>query len=142
MKQTIKLSILIFSMFFISCKETKPTLEKKIINVYSGNYEIKSLNTQQLKRKLFFKIDSNENKISGKTDCNTYFGNYVVTNTHKLEIEPLGVTKMFCEDNVMEVESKLFKAFSDTNTFNFDNNMLTFFNKEGDLIIRAYKMTN
>lgn len=49
---------------------------------------------------------------------------------------------MFCEDNVMEVESKLFKAFSDTNTFNFDNNMLTFFNKEGDLIIRAYKMTN
>jgi len=141
MKQTIKLSILIFSLFFISCKETQKTVETTT-KMYSGKYEIKSLHSRQLERKLFFTIDSKETKISGKTDCNTYFGKYVVTNTHKLEIEPLGVTKMFCEDNVMEVESKLFKAFSDTNTFNFDNNMLTFFNKEGDLIIRAYKMTN
>ena len=87
MKQTIKFSVLIFSLFFISCKETKPTVEKKMMNVYSGNYEIKSLNTQQLERKLFFTIDTNENKISGKTDCNTYFGNYIVTNNNKIEID-------------------------------------------------------
>ena len=141
MKQTIKFSVLIFSLFFISCKETKPTIEKKMMNVYSGNYEIKSLNNQQLERKLFFTIDSNENKISGKTDCNTYFGNYIVTN-NKIEIEPLGVTKMYCEDDVMKVESKLFKAFRSTMTFDFDDNILTFYNKEGNLIIRAYKITN
>mgnify|MGYP000114601889 CR=1 FL=1 len=86
MKQTIKFSVLIFSLFFISCKETKPTIEKTMINVYSGNYEIKSLNNQQLERKLFFTIDSNENKISGKTDCNTYFGNYIVTNNNSARI--------------------------------------------------------
>ena len=113
-----------------------------MMNVYSGNYEIKSLNNQQLERKLFFTIDSNENKISGKTDCNTYFGNYIVTNNNKIEIEPLGVTKMYCEDDVMKVESKLFKAFRSTMTFDFDDNMLTFYNKEGNLIIRAYKITN
>ena len=141
MKQTIKFSVLIFSLFFISCKETKPAVEKKMMNVYSGNYEIKSLNNQQLERKIFFTIDSNENKISGKTDCNNYFGNYIVTN-NKIEIEPLGVTKMYCEDDVMKVESELFKAFRRTMTFNFDNNMLTFFNREGNLIIRAYKITN
>ena len=141
MKQTIKFSVLIFSMFFISCKETKKTVETTT-KMYSGKYEIKSLNTQQLKRKLFFKIDSNENKISGKTDCNTYFGNYIVTNNNKIEIEPLGVTKMYCEDDVMKVESELFKAFRSTMTFNFDNNMLTFYNREGNLIIRAYKITN
>ena len=141
MKQTIKFSVLIFSLFFISCKETKPTVEKTMINVYSGNYEIKSLNNQQLERKIFFTIDSNENKISGKTDCNTYFGNYIVTN-NKIEIEPLGVTKMYCEDDVMKVESELFKAFRRTMTSNFDNNMLTFYNKEGNLIIRAYNITN
>lgn len=142
MEQTIKFSVLIFSLFFISCKETKPTIEKTMINVYSGNYEIKSLNNQQLERKLFFTIDSNENKISGKTDCNTYFGNYIVTNNNKIEIEPLGVTKMYCEDDVMKVESELFKAFRSTMTFDFDDNMLTFYNKEGNLIIRAYKITN
>ena len=141
MKQTIKFSVLIFSLFFISCKETKPTVEKTMINIYSGNYEIKSLNNQQLERKIFFTIDSNENKISGKTDCNTYFGNYIVTN-NKIEIEPLGVTKMYCEDDVMKVEAELFKAFRSTMTFNFDNNMLTFYNKEGNLIIRAYNITN
>ena len=142
MKQAIKFSILIFSLFFITCKETKPSVEKTIINIYSGNYEIKSLNNQKLERKLFFTIDSNENKISGKTDCNTYFGDYVVTNNNKIEIELLGVTKMYCEDNVMKVESELFKAYSNTIAFNFDNNRLTFFNKEGNLIIRAYKITN
>lgn len=142
MKQAIKFSILIFSLFFITCKETKPSVEKTIINIYSGNYEIKSLNNQKLERKLFFTIDSNENKISGKTDCNTYFGDYVVTNNNKIEIELLGVTKMYCENNVMKVESELFKAFRNTITFNFDNNRLTFFNKEGNPIIRAYKITN
>ena len=142
MKQAIKFSILIFSLFFITCKETKPSVEKTIINIYSGNYEIKSLNNQKLERKLFFTIDSNENKISGKTDCNTYFGDYVVTNNNKIEIELLGVTKMYCENNVMKVESELFKAYSNTIAFNFDNNRLTFFNKEGNLIIRAYKITN
>ncbi len=142
MKQAIKFSILIFSLFFISCKETKPSVEKTMTNLYSGNYEIKSLNNQKLERKLFFTIDSNENKISGKTDCNTYFGDYVVTNNNKIEIELLGVTKMYCEDNVMKVESELFKAYSNTIAFNFDNNRLTFFNKEGNPIIRAYKTTN
>lgn len=142
MKQAIKFSILIFSLFFISCKETKPSIEKTMTNLYSGNYEIKSLNNHQLERKLFFTIDSNENKISGKTDCNSYFGDYVVTNNNKIEMELLGVTKMYCEDIVMKVESELFKAFRNTIAFNFDNNMLAFFNKEGNLIIRAYKITN
>jgi heat shock protein HslJ len=142
MKQVIKFSILIFSLFFISCKETKPSVEETMITVYSGDYEIKSLNNQQLERKLFFTIDSNENKISGKTDCNTYFGDYVVTKNNKIEIELLGVTKMYCENNVMKFESELFKAFSNIIAFNFDNNRLTFFNKEGNLIIRAYKITN
>jgi heat shock protein HslJ len=142
MKQAIKFSILTFSLFFITCKETKPSVEKMMINIYSGNYEIKSLNNQKLERKLFFTIDSNENKISGKTDCNTYFGDYVVTNKNKIEIELLGVTKMYCEDNVMKVESELFKAYSNTIALNFDNNRLTFFNKEGNPIVRAYKTTN
>ena len=39
-------------------------------------------------------------------------------------------------------ESELFKAYSNTIAFNFDNNRLTFFNKEGNPIIRAYKTTN
>ena len=43
---------------------------------------------------------------------------------------------MYCEDDVMKVESKLFKAFRSTMTFDFDDNMLTFYNKEGNLIIR------
>jgi heat shock protein HslJ len=93
-------------MFFISWSNTKPTVEKKIINVYSGNYEIKSLNTQQLKRKLFFKIDSNENKISGKTDCNTYFGNYIVTNNNKIEIDTYQYTIKKLEEKIEEANDR------------------------------------
>ena len=41
MKQTIKFSVLIFSLFFISCKETKPTIEKKMMNVTRGTMKLK-----------------------------------------------------------------------------------------------------
>lgn len=139
MKQTLTISILFFSIMFFSCNETKKTIEAPSYEVYSGKYEIKSINGRELKSKLYYTIDASENKISGKTDCNSYFGNYTVTNKNEIKIGPLAATEMYCEEPVMKIEREIFKAYNDSKTFSFDNNMLTLFGEDGTLLIRAYK---
>ena len=141
MKYTIALSILLFSLMIISCKETKKTIEAPYIEVYSGEYEIKSLNGNESSRALTFTIETSENKISGKTNCNNYFGTYTISNADELKIGPLVATEMYCEENVMKTERELFKAYNDSKTFSFDGKMLTLLNEEGTLLIRAYKMS-
>jgi|TARA_B110000879_G_scaffold77664_1_gene108227 heat shock protein HslJ len=141
MKYTIALSILLFSLAIISCKETIKTIKNPSIDIYSGKYEIKSLNGNELSSTLSFTIETSENKISGKTNCNNYFGTYTISNANELKIGPLGATEMYCEEKVMKTERELFKAYKDSKTFSFDGKMLTLFNKEGTLLIRAYKIS-
>lgn len=141
MKYTIALRILLFSLIIISCKETKKTIKVSSNEFYSGKYEIKSLNGNELSRTLSFTIETSENKISGKTNCNNYFGTYTISNANELKIGPLGATEMYCEEKVMKTERELFKAYKDSKTFSFDGKMLTLFNKEGTLLIRAYKIS-
>ena len=141
MKYTIALCILLFSLMIISCKETKKTIKVSPNEFYSGKYEIKSLNGNELSRKLSFTIETSENKISGKTNCNNYFGIYTVSNTNELKIGPLGATEMYCEEKVMKTERELFKAYNDSKKISFDGKMLTLFNEEGTLLIRANKIS-
>nr|AOE10242.1 hypothetical protein [uncultured bacterium]CCG00609.1 protein containing DUF306 domain [uncultured Flavobacteriia bacterium] len=142
MKYTIALCILLFSLMIISCKETKKTIKVSSNEFYSGKYEIKNLNGNELSRNLRFTIETSENKISGKTNCNNYFGTYTVSNTNELKIEPLVATEMYCEEKIMKAERELFKVYNDSKIFSFDGKMLTFFNEEGTLLIRANKISN
>ena len=111
MKYTIALCILLFSLMIISCKETKKTIKVSSNEFYSGKYEIKNLNGNELSRNLRFTIETSENKISGKTNCNNYFGTYTVSNANELKIGPLSATEMYCEEKVMKAERELFKAY-------------------------------
>lgn len=139
MKYTLTFSILLFTLMITSCKETKTTTEVPSYEVYSGTYELRSLNGKELARKLVFNIDASENKINGKTDCNSYFGTYTVTNNNEIKIGPLASTEMYCEEDVMKVEREIFQAYNNSKTFSFDNNMLTLFAEDGSLLVRAYK---
>ena len=47
---------------------------------------------------------------------------------------------MYCEEKVMVAERELFKAYNDSKTFSFDGKMLTLFNEDEALLIRAYKI--
>ena len=141
MKYTIALSFILFSLMFISCKETKKTIKVSSNQSYSGEYEIKSLNGNELSGTLSFTIETSENKISGKTNCNNYFGTYTVSNANELKIGPLSATEMYCEEKVMKAERELFKAYNDSKIFSFDGKMLTLFNEDEALLIRAYKIS-
>mgnify|MGYP000682526576 CR=1 FL=1 len=135
MKKSIFLLALI--VVFSSCNGTKKTTEVATNEIPSGKYEIKSIQGVPV-YKMSFDIDTSENKISGKTNCNTYSGNFSITN-NEIKIGSLVATKMYCEEHVMKEEQNLFKAFSNAKTFMFDNNMFTLSSEEG-ILLRAYRL--
>ena len=137
MKKSILLLALV--VVFSSCNGTKKIAEVTPNEIPSGKYEIRSIQGAPV-YKMSFDIDASENKLSGKTNCNTYSGNYSLTN-NEFNSGPIISTKMYCEEHVMKEEHNLFKAFSDATNFVFDNNMLTLSSKDG-VLLRAYRLVN
>ncbi len=139
MKKSILLSTLFLVFIFISCNGTKKVAENTQSVILSGKYEIKSIQGEVLKSKLFISFDASENKINGKTDCNGFGGVYTL-DKNKINFEPIIATKMYCEEHVMKVERSFFEALHKATTFTFDNNMLTLISEEnGGVVLKAYK---
>jgi len=135
MKKSIYLLALIVA--FSACNETKKIAEVAPIEIPSGSYQIRTIQGVPV-YKMNFEIDNSENKISGKTNCNSYSGNYSLTN-NEINFGTFVSTKMYCEEHVMKEEHNLFKAFSNATNFGFDNNMFTLSSEEG-ILLRAYRM--
>jgi len=131
------LLLLVVAIVFSSCNETKKVADIATDEIPSGRYEMMSVQGAPV-YKLEFEIDASENKISGKTNCNTYGGNYTITN-NEIKIGPLAVTKMYCEENNMEEERRIFEAFENAKTFVYDNNMFIL-SSEKEIILRAFRI--
>ncbi len=136
MKKLIVLSTLL--IVFMSCNGTKNTSKKTTAEIVSGKYEIRDVEGSTNVYKLYFEINTSENSISGKTGCNGFSGNYTISENN-ITFLPFISTKMYCEEHVMKVEKNIFKAFSGTKKFTFDNNMLTLINEDGTVSLKAYK---
>ncbi len=139
MKKIITLSTLILVFTLSSCNGTKNSTKKTTNEMVSGKYEIRRVNGASNLYNMFFEIDASEKLISGKTDCNSFSGNYEVTGD-KVTFSPFVSTKMYCEEQVMKVENSIFKAFSNTKIFAYHDNMLTLINKDGTISLKAYKV--
>ena len=134
MKKSILLIVLV--VVFNSCNNTKKVAEVAPNEIPSGKYDIRSIQGVPA-YKLHFEIDASENKISGKTNCNTYGGNYTITNNN-ISFGTLFATEMYCEEHVMKEERSLFEALSNAKTFVFDKNMFTLSSETG-IVLQAYK---
>jgi len=120
-----------------SCNNTKKVAEVTTGEIPSGRYEIMSVQGAPV-YKLEFEIDASENRISGKTNCNTYGGSFFITG-NEIKIGPLVSTKMYCEENNMEEERRVFEAFGNAKTFVFDNNMFILSSEKG-IVLRAFRI--
>jgi len=136
MKNIITITILVLSLF--SCKETKKVVDVKANEITSGKYEIMRLQGKELVHTLFFEISASENRIFGKTNCNSFQGKYEINNNNTIKIGPLSATQMYCEENVMKVEHSLFQVFDNTKSFTSDSKMLTLMGEDGTVLLKAY----
>ncbi len=139
MKEIATLSTFILLTFFSSCNETKKVSKNDTKDLVSGKYEIRSVQGVTKLYRMFFEIDASEKRISGKTGCNEFSGNYEVSGD-AITFLPFISTKMYCEEHVMKVENSIFQAFSSAKRFTFDNNMITLINEDGTTSMKVFKV--
>lgn len=124
----------------------KDNLENPILYKGCGNYlnnylvnnswTLESMNGKNivnlaLEKTPTIKINLLENKTSGFTSCNTFFGNAFLKKG-KLEFENIALTKKACKDNT--IESAFVKLLND----HAQKHAIT---KEGDLLIKSVDQT-
>lgn len=127
-----KILILATLIFAISCtnnthsKELLAANEWKVISIIDSN---------EFSKHPWMRFDLTENKVNGNAGCNNFFGNIEVTDT-SITFGTLGATKMMCLD--MTTEKAFFKALEKVTSFELENDVLVFLNKEGQRIMTLH----
>lgn len=79
---------------------------------------------------MFVRFES-DGRLAGHTGCNAFFGSYGLEGD-RIEIGPLGVTKMACEGPVMDRETLFMKALAAARTFQRDGTRLMLWDESGN----------
>ncbi len=100
----------------------------------SGNYTITTLEEKSVALNLSIQFDSETKKVSGFSGCNQFFGNYKVEG-NTISFSPLGSTKMFCQDEKNDIETKLMTALGNVNSYEIEGKQLLLKNDNQLLIL-------
>ena len=114
----MKLIIFLCSLISLNtCNNSKKTLNFSQNDIetkleLNGTYVIKSLHNEDVSAyNLEVHFNAEEQKVTGFSGCNRFFGNYAFSD-NSITFGTLGSTKMFCEEKVNTIESNLFEALS------------------------------
>jgi heat shock protein HslJ len=75
-------------------------------------------------------------KVNGHSSCNRFFGEYVYAE-NKLDIKPLGSTRMMCLPTLMEQEQRLLEQLQGASQARIEGNYLILADEGGAVAIRA-----
>jgi heat shock protein HslJ len=81
-----------------------------------------------------------EGKVTGSAGCNTYNGTYTVTvgaNEDEIAIGPLATTRMACQQNIMDQETRYLGALEAAESYIIEDTTLTIYFPGGALIFEA-----
>ncbi len=126
----IGLMLVLISVLFVACsnkevKETKMDLLKE--------WTLVSINDNPVKGQITLSFDKNEEKISGLSGINRYFGS-VVVGDGKVEVGIIGSTFMAGEEEMMKQESIYLEVLSNVSAYEIIDNKLILTGIEKKLI--------
>ncbi len=126
----IGLMLVLISVLFVACsnkevKETKMDLLKE--------WTLVSINDNPVKGQITLSFDKNEEKISGLSGINRYFGSVVVGDGN-VEVGIIGSTFMAGEEEMMKQESIYLEVLSNVSAYEIIDNKLILTGIEKKLI--------
>ncbi len=126
----IGLMLVLISVLFVACsnkevKETKMDLLKE--------WTLVSINDNPVRGQITLSFDKNEEKISGLSGINRYFGSAVVEDG-KVEVGIIGSTFMAGEEEMMKQESIYLEVLSNVSAYEIIDNKLILTGIEKKLI--------
>lgn len=114
-------------------KKEKVTLQKQIAKQWTV---INLEGIENLSQKPTFLFSENENKISGSTGCNNYFGTYKIEN-NSIRFSEMGTTRKMCPD--MTTENSFLSNLGLVNYFKIEKENLFLFD-EKDTVLMVCKI--
>lgn len=120
-----------FSLMITSCKDLEEV---------NGDYDITTVgNKDYSEYEITLSIEMGEkNRISGKSACNQYFGDFTNPKKNQVEIGTLAGTKMYCNE-LSKIEEDYKTHLSKVAFVNTTKTGLDLLDKAGNLIIVAVK---
>lgn len=141
MKTLATLSILIFSIIFTSCDETKKVIDVAGSVQLTGSYTVSAINGKKLVNTTnpTFTMSALDNSFRGTTGCNSVFGNYTI-DLYTINFSDLAVSEKFCaEKEIMKTERDFLDALNNTGSYAMDNGVLTFYSKTDRSVLLSAK---
>lgn len=142
----MKLIVILFGLLSVKgCNNSRKTLSFSQNEIdpkleLNGIYVIKTLHNEDVSDyNLEVNFNAEEQKISGFSGCNRFFGNYVLSD-HSITFGPLGSTKMFCDEKANSIESQLFEAFSKIDHLNSNDSTLDLLNDKSIVLTMTKKL--
>ncbi|WP_372654646.1 META domain-containing protein [Halobacteriovorax sp.] len=129
----MKKVLFLASIFLLSCSTPKKVLTQNIL----GKWKVTDIQNVTLIKDAdaFFNFQMEE-KLSGNTSCNNYFGSFKV-NGRQLSITKSGATKKLCFGKLNNYEFLFFESIGKVNSFEVERNFLTLFDQEGKVLFKA-----
>lgn len=131
MKTLATLSIILFSVIFTSCDETKKVIDVAGSVQLTGNYTVTAINGKKLAvaKNPTFSMSALDNSFRGTSGCNSVFGNYTI-DLYAIDFGNLAVSEMYCEEKeIMKTERDFLDALNNTGSYALTNNVLTLYSK-------------
>ncbi len=131
MKTLATLSLLIFTVLFTSCDETKRVIDVAGSVQLTGSYTVSVLNGSKMINATnpTFTLSALDNSLRGTTGCNSLFGNYTI-DLYAISFNELAVSEKECTDtNLMKTEQEFLDALNNTGSYSLENGVLTLYSK-------------
>lgn len=128
------IQIALITLLIISCNASKNTPIATppitgIDSIENTKWIITTLEGQDVLDKekstqtIYFELNSEDNRISGFSGCNTFMGTYKIESGNRISFSQLGMTRMMCPDAKIE-ESQILSIFENADNFTITNGEL------------------
>lgn len=139
----IIVSLVLATLLFTSCEETKRVIDTAGRVQLSGTYNITRAGTQNVTGNstniTFAALDKS---VRGTAGCNEFFGNYTL-DLYALNFGQIAATEQYCDEDVMQGERAILNALRDTGSYTLENNILTLLSKnDRSVLLKASKVKN
>ncbi len=141
MKTLATLSILVCTLLFSGCDETKKVIDVAGNVQLTGSYTVTALNGKKLANTTnpTFTLSALDNSFRGTTGCNSVFGNYTI-DLFAINFGDLAVSEKMCMDkNIMGTEMDFLNALKEAGSYTLENNILKIFSKYDQSVLLSAK---
>ena len=134
-------SLLIATLIFTGCDETKRVIDTAGNIQLSGKYNITSV--KGVKGNVsgatvnFAALDKS---VNGNAGCNDFYGNYTL-DLYALNFGQIAATEQYCDEPVMKTERAIIGALGSTGSYTLENDVLTLLSKtDRSVLLKATKI--